>query len=172
MWATENRALFCFLFELGSLILSLKKELLLPINLERVIKAMSEQYIVHHSTVRENLHNWKTFKATANLPRNGCSSKFNPRSKSAISHRKSKKSKNYSSDSTHLSMINVQVHKGAIRKILIKYGLFWEGCQGNPLFSKRNIAGCLKITKFHPKKPQDFWNNPLDRGDRSEDFWP
>jgi len=43
-------------------------------------KAISKLFGVHHSTVRNIIHKWKTFKTAVNLLRSGRPSKFTPRS--------------------------------------------------------------------------------------------
>lgn len=41
------------------------------------------------------------------------------------------------------------------------HGLFGRAARGNPLLSTKNMAACIKFAKFHPYKPQDFYNNVL-----------
>ena len=42
-------------------------------------KAISKLFGIHHSTERNIIHKWKTFKTAVHLPRSECPSKFIPR---------------------------------------------------------------------------------------------
>uniref|UniRef100_A0A4W6CXH4 Sleeping Beauty transposase HTH domain-containing protein n=1 Tax=Lates calcarifer TaxID=8187 RepID=A0A4W6CXH4_LATCA len=46
----------------------------------RDYQAIFKQFKVHHFTVRQIIHKWKTFKTVVSLVRSGRPSKFTPRS--------------------------------------------------------------------------------------------
>lgn len=85
-------------------------------------KAISRQFEVHHSTVRNTIHKWKAFKAVASLPRSRLLSKFTPRSDCA--QRNCKKPKSPVSLRASVIIVNLKVYDSPIRKRQTKYEWF------------------------------------------------
>lgn len=61
-----------------------KRKIEMRVSLGRGLKKITKQLDINHSTIQKIICKWRRFQATANLPRSGCPSKFNPRAKCNI----------------------------------------------------------------------------------------
>ncbi|KAL0173833.1 hypothetical protein M9458_029801, partial [Cirrhinus mrigala] len=98
-------------------------------------KAISKEFGLHKSAVRQVVYKWRKFKTTVTLPRS-------PKQLKAF-----------------LTLANVNVHESAARRTLNNNGVHGRVGKRKQLLSKMNISANLQFAKDHVDKPDDYWRN-------------
>ncbi len=103
-------------------------------------KAISEEFGLHKSTVRQIEHKWRKFKTAVNFLRSGRPIKITPKARHVIVGEVAKDSRVTSTQlKAFLTLANCNVHEPTIRRTLSDHG--------------------LPLAQDHVDKPEGYWRN-------------